>query len=203
MHWFLSCTGDYFLFLRRKTEPRAILFCVLSVEWWWEPSSRPFSIGNNMQAPLAVQLQSLFRHTLMLRLLACELLLYTLLPNDSSCRMAQKQIPFSLFTLTLTRKVRQLWVQPSGRSIDRLRFTSCVNRSRVFHYFPIDYWLLAGDSPGCCQGRRDTNTCTFSYTETTYRHAKVGVHQTIGSWFTTVWTWRAHQHTEHCLKYSL
>ena len=53
----------------------------------------------------------------------------------------------------------------TDRQIDRYStLKSCVNRSRVFHCVPRD-WLLAGNSPGCYQGRRDDNTCTISYFE--------------------------------------
>ena len=54
---------------------------------------------------------------------------------------------FFVFLIIITSAVSS-----TDRQIDRaiLIFASCVNRSRVFHYFRIDSdCLLAGDSPGC------------------------------------------------------
>ena len=99
-----------------------------------------------------------------------------------SCRIQGVGVSSSIFYKKLKEYVSCEFNRSADRSI--LNFASCVNRSRVSHYFPSD-WLLAGDSPGCYQGRRDDNTCTISYTETADRHAKVGVQNIIESWLTT------------------
>ena len=49
-----------------------------------------------------------------------------------------------------------------NRSVDAQLCKLRETRSRVFHYFPRDR-LLAGDPPGCYQGRRDDNTYRIDF----------------------------------------